>query len=114
MNYSNVDVAKLQAIKDVLLIIISICVSNLLLEIVIEVNSKNSIVTDIILNDVVCSPEFYKNMDLEKKQEMFNSLQNELFFRNDIKNSIVSDITRKIDDFLKDYYYESCSYIVTC
>ena len=111
---NNVDVAKFQTAKDVLLVIISLCVSNLLLGMVIEVKSKNSMVSDIILNDVISSPDFYSNMDEEKKHSMYNALKNELYYRNDIKNIIISDITKKIDELPDDYYYEACNYIVTC
>lgn len=109
-----INVAKIQTAKDVLLVIISMTASNLLLGIIVEVKSKNSIVSEIILNDVFSSPDFYKNMDEEKKKNMYNALQNELYYRNDVKNSIISEITEKIVVFLKDYYYESCGYVITC
>lgn len=107
-------IVKLQTLRDILLVIISICGTNLLLSIIVEKKSKNSLVEDIILNDVVASPEFYKQMDNNKKKKMFYALEEELFFKHNITHEMFKIVREKIINMSCDYYYESCKYIVTC
>lgn len=107
-------IAKLQTLKDILLVIISVCGANLLLSLIIETKSKNSLVTEIMLNDVISSPDFYQKMDDDKKIKMFNALEEHLYFKYNINHIMFKNMRDKIINMVCDYYYESCSYIVTC
>lgn len=104
----------LKTIKDIFVVISSIFGTNLLLSILIDIRSKNQIVTDIIENDVISSPEFYNKMDDEKKIKMLNALEKHLYYKNMNVQEIFNEIRKKLNNKIKDYYYESCKYIVSC
>ena len=115
LNEYNINsIATLQTIKDVMLVIISISGTNLLLSLIVEIKSKNSLVTEIMLNDVISSPEFYQQMDNDKKLSMFNALEEHLYFKHNINHIMFKSMRNKIINMVCDYYYESCSYVVTC
>ena len=113
-NATNVNIPFMQTIKDILLVAISICGTNLLLNILIEVNSKNKIVTEIIESDVISSPKFYEHMDTIDKERMYNALEENLYFKYTRAHDMFINIREKLNDTIDDYYFEECSYVVSC
>ena len=106
--------AKIQSLKDILLVFVSVCGTSLLLNLIVETNSKNALITDIIQNDVISAPEFYESMDIDKKEKMFHALEEHLYFKHNIQHTMFAEMRNKIIDMVCDYYYASCNYIVTC
>lgn len=107
-------VAKLQTLKDILLVIISICGANFLLGVVVEVKSKNNFLTDIIVNDVISCPEFYELMDDKNKNNIYNALEKQLYFEYGTTHDMFKSIREKLNNTIDDYYFDSCEYIVSC
>lgn len=110
----NINVAIVKTIKDTLVIILSIVGTNLLLSLLIDIDSKNQIITDVIQNDVISSPEFYKLMDDDNKKKMLDALEQHLYFKHNLTQSMFDSIRKKIINMACDYYYESCDYIISC
>ena len=117
INIKNVDlkkIAQLKTLKDILLVIISICGTNFVLSAIIEVDSKNSLVSDIICNDVIASPEFYENMNDNNKHKVYKALERNIFVDHVITTEIFSNIRKKLNEIMNDYYFESSEYVITC
>lgn len=107
-------VAILETLINVLTVIVSVCGVNLLFSIVIEVNSKNSLISEIIANDVIAAPEFYQNMDNNKKDIIYKALEQSMFSKYDIMQEVYTSIRKKLMYDISDYYYNESSYSVTC
>lgn len=102
-------------IKEVLLIVVSILGTNLLLALIIEVKSKNSLYTDLITNDIFACPDFYNNLSDDNKAKIQKNLEAEQFFgSNLVKADMFESIRKKLNEIKKEYYYKSCDYIVDC
>lgn len=104
----------LKTIKDILIILTTILGTNLFMSLLIDVRSKNQIVTDIIENDVISSPEFYEKMSEENKFKMCNALEENLYYKYGKEQQIFNEIRQKLKKNIDSYYYESCEYVVTC
>ena len=113
-HYTTLDPVALKTIKDIFVILTSILGTNLLLNSLIEVRSKNQIITDVIENDVISSPKFYEEMSEENKLKMCNALENNLYYKYDIVHQMFDDIRKRLNDKIEEYYYVSCEYDVTC
>ncbi|MCM1100148.1 MAG: hypothetical protein NC079_00645 [Clostridium sp.] len=107
-------IAMLQTGKDILLIFISLFGANLLLGLLIEVNSKNALVSDIIMNDVVSAPEFYENLPADIQTAMCNALERRLFFPYDSVHNMFQNIRSRLIDTIRDYYFCNCTFVVSC
>ena len=114
VNLQKNEVAILETIINVLTVIISVCGVNLLFSIVIEVNSKNSFISEIMANDVFAAPEFYEYMDKDKKAKIYNALEKSMFSKYDIMQEVYKNVRKKLMDDVEDYYYNESSYSVTC
>ena len=104
----------LSFLRTFLLIMCSLLGANVLMSALIEVKAHNKTVTDFFLNDVITTPSFYNNISEQKRIEIFNSLEANLYFKN---NTVMEDMHKRIRDKMKvfmdkDYYYESYSYYV--
>lgn len=106
--------AILETLLNISTILISVCGINLLFSIIIEVKSKNALINEIIANDVISSPEFYGNMEDEKKLAMYNALESSLFSKYNTVQDMYKSLRQKLQDNISDYYYNECSYSVTC
>lgn len=108
------NISIIETIRDIILIIASICGTNLLLSALVEVKSKNAFLTDIIENDVISAPEFYEAMKDENKIKMHNALEENLYFSYPIVHKMFSNIRGKLNSNIDSYYFESCSYVISC
>lgn len=108
------NMSTIETIRDILLVIISICGTNLLLSALVEVKSKNAFLTDIIENDVISAPEFYETMKDENKVKIHNALEEVLYFSYPVVHNMFSNIRSKLNSDINSYYFESCSYVVSC
>ncbi len=104
----------LKTTKDILIILTTILGTNLFMSLLIDVRTKNKIVTDIIENDVIAAPEFYEKMSEENKSKMCNALERKLYHKYDKEQEIFNEIRQKLNRNIDSYYYESCKYVVTC
>lgn len=107
-------VAVYETIKSILVVIISTIGVNLLSSILIDKNSKNYFLNEIMLNDVIGSSEFYNCMNDNVKEDMYNALECNIFNQNTIKSSMYKSIRDKLNNMSNNYYYTKCSYSVTC
>lgn len=107
-------IAALQTIKEVLLIIISLFGANLFLNLLIECKAQNALVTDIIMNDVIATPEFYSTLSEAKQKSMYNALERTLYFKYDISHNMYQDIRDKLLTNINDYYFCKCHFAVSC
>jgi len=104
----------INTLKDLLVVIASILGTNLLINGIIEVKSKNQLLTDIIANDIIASPNFYTYMDTVNQLKMCQALEKNLFFQNNtIKQDMSTEVRQKILDIKDPYYFEECDFIVT-
>lgn len=104
----------LKTAKDILIILTTILGTNLFMSLLIDVRTKNQIVTDIIENDVIAAPEFYEKMSEENKLKMCNALERKLYHKYNKEQEIFNEIRQKLTGNINSYYYESCKYVVTC
>lgn len=86
----------LKTIKEILIILTTILGTNLFMSLLIDVRSKNQIVTDIIENDVISAPEFYEEMREENKLKMYNALERKLHYKYDKEQEIFNEIRQKL------------------
>lgn len=105
-------IARLETIKDVLVVILSICGTNLLLNVLIEVHSKNAFLTEIVNNDIIACPEFYDNMSCENKEKVYKALDQNLNYEQ--MQDMFANIKSKMNMLMHDYFFESCEYFVIC
>lgn len=110
----NVDVLVLETIRDIVLVILSICGTNLIVSVLIEVKSKNAFLEDVILNDVIAAPDFYKEMSEQNKLKVYNALEECLYFSYPVVHDMFGGIRNKLKSTIDSYYFESCSYVVSC
>ncbi len=113
-NVLDISITTLKTIKDILIILTTILGTNLFMSLLIDVRSKNQIVTDIIENDVIASPEFYEKMSEENKLKMCNALERKLHYKYIKEQEIFNEIREKLKGNIDAYYYESCEYVVSC
>lgn len=106
--------ALMKTFRDIMVVIVSILGVNLLTSALVDVKSRNSLVSDIMLNDVIAAPEFYATMDEKRKVEMYNAIERSLFFKYDITQQMYADIREKLKESIEDYYYTECEYSVSC
>lgn len=100
--------------KDIFLIILTISGTNLLVSTIIEVNSQNKLISDFFTTDIVTSPVFYKNIDIEERKKMLEALElldncqekEQLY---EMYNSIKAKMYNHIED---DYYFEKSEFNV--
>lgn len=105
-------IATIETIRDVLLVILTICGTNFLLSVFIEVRSRNAFLTEIINNDIIACPEFYNGMSDENKEKIYSALEQHLNYG--LPGDIFSNIKGKINNLMEDYFFESCEYVITC
>lgn len=108
------DIATLKTVQNILLTVVSIFSTNLILSALIEVHSKNALITEIINNDIIASPDFYNSMSNENKEKIYKALEKNLFTDRLITNEMFVNIRKKLNEIMDDYYFESCEYIIIC
>ena len=101
-------------IKDVLLVFITVCGTNLLMSVILERNSKNAFLYDVVLNDMLAVPEIYEKMSHDNQEKMCNALEKRLYFDNDVAHKIYKDMWKKLQTNLCEYYYKLCEYDIVC
>ena len=107
-------IALLETFKEISLVILSVCGFNLLASVIIEVHSKNALISEVITNDVISAPEFYNDMEDDKKVKMFKALEQSLYFDSEVVHGMFDSIRAKLLTTVDDYYYEECDYVVSC
>lgn len=113
-NISEIEKTVYMVLMDVSLVIASILGTNLLVSILVEVNSKSDDFTHLMTNEVFASPAFYNNMDTKKKEQMCKALERNLYFKNDVLCEMYEYIRSKLTNTSDSYYYTECTYSVTC
>lgn len=103
-----------ETIKSVLLVVISTCGFSLLSGVIVEVNSRNTYLSEIIANDVIGSEEFYNHMDDDIKEKMYEALEANIFANNNITRQMYKSVRDKLKNSTDKYYYTKCAYSVTC
>lgn len=103
-----------ESLREVCVVLASICGCNLLVSTIIEVKSKNKYISQIIKDDVISAPEFYENMELKDKEKVYEALERSLYFNTKGTQDMFNSIRTKLSTQIDDYYYEECSYAVTC
>lgn len=102
-------------LKDILLVIISVLGTNLLLNVVIQKGQNNDFFTDFFANDIISSPEFYENLDDKNTIKILKCLESKQYFNNNvIITEMYDSIRHKLNKIDKEYYFEKCTYNVTC
>lgn len=113
-NSLQINVALLSTIKDVLVVLISILGTNLLIGLLVDVSSKNNLVTHIMENDIISDPYFYTLMEVEQKEKMLNGLIENIYFDNKDTKKMFYNILDKLKCSIDEYYFDKCEYIVSC
>lgn len=111
---SEMEVVVLKTTKDILLTCVSIFGGTLLVNVLVEAKSKNQFLTEIINNDVIASPIFYEQMNDSLKKKMYKALEETLYYSEPIQKQIYECAREKLSKIPEDYYFEECSYAVTC
>lgn len=111
---SEIRLAILKTVKDVLLACTSIFGGTLLVNVLVEKTSKNQFLAEIMNNDVVASPVFYQSMDKDIQENMYSALEESLYFPTKVQKEIYDYARTMLGSMPTDYYYEECSYAVTC
>ena len=97
-------------------IAISVIFSSIVSAFILEKDDKNNQFLDSILNDIIAKNKMYKYLHKDTKKKLFRELESELYGReiDAVKKDIINDIRKKIYQNDDKYYYESCSYKVSC
>lgn len=113
-NSENTDLVNVVTIKDIVLVLLTILGTNLLISILVDVYSKNSIISEFFNKDIISSPDFYKRIDKEDREKILNTLELlDHCNNNKILHNMYKSIENKMDGYLKDtYYLETCEYVV--
>lgn len=113
-NISIEKIAFYDAVKDILVVIISMLGFNLLSGIFIEVDTKNKYLSEIIANDVISCEEFYDYMDDDTKKKLYEVLEANMFANHAVASQMYKSIRDKLNSSTDEYYYTKCAYSVTC
>ena len=105
-----------QVVINGFLVITSVTGTNLLTSLIIEKNSKNQEWRNIILQDVLSNCAFYNYMDYNTRNDIYAALTCSINGCNDdvIQNEIMPSVLNKLNFENADFYFEKCSYDVTC
>lgn len=103
-----------QTLREVCVALASICGFNLLASAIIEVKSKNKYISEIIVEDVISAPEFYSNLPIAEKKEIYGALERALYFNSEKAQEIFNGIREKLSKEVDQYYFEECNYVVSC
>ncbi len=109
------DDAVLLTIKDILIVLLTICGTNLLVSVIVEVKSNNKMFTDFFNQDIISSPEFYKHLKTDERKSMLSTLETvELYDGKDEISEMYDSIKEKMNLHKEDdYYFEKCAYRIT-
>lgn len=109
------DNAVLLTIKDILIVLLTICGTNLLVSVIVEVKSNNKIFTEFFTQGIISSPEFYKRLKPDERKNMLSTLETvELYDGKDKISEMYDSIKEKMNHHKKDeYYFEKCAYKIT-
>lgn len=109
-----VNIPAINVCKDLFIVVVSITGTNLLLNVLIEVKSKNQLLTELVENDVISSPKFYKNMETSVQLKMCQALEYNLYYHDSVKQNMGIVAQSKISKIKDSYYFEECLYMITC
>ncbi|MEL7655774.1 MAG: hypothetical protein AAGU75_07695 [Bacillota bacterium] len=103
-------------LKDLSLIVTTLIASSFLSRLFIETKDKNDIVENCILGEILESPKFYEYLSDERKRDILNHLEQELYFRRTpMLDTIYKSIRSKLPGFQdKGYYFQQYEVIITC
>ncbi len=102
--------------KNCILIVLSMLVSSFLSALLIDTKDKNSIVAELIINDVFSNCEFYSLLESPHKKKILNGLENEVYFsgKNELQ-SMFSSMRDSVLEISKDeIYYDNCAIDIQC
>lgn len=114
----------LNVISNVLLVGFSVLTTSLISIPFIDVRGKNDLCSELLLGDVLRTPEVFNVLPSQQKEELFHSLEYSTYFDNCIqKEEMFNSIKRKFSggpgslqggDTQKNCFFESCNYEVVC
>lgn len=114
----------LDVISNVLLVGFSVLTTSLLSVPFIEVRSKNDLCSELLLGDVLKTPEIFNVLSPQRKEELLRSLECSTYFDSCVqKEEMFSSIKRKVSGdpqssgdgkYVKDCFFESCEYDISC
>ncbi|MBO5089443.1 MAG: hypothetical protein J6C27_00820 [Clostridia bacterium] len=100
-------------VADILIVIVSILGTNLLLSVLVEKNSKNNIVTEFLVNDMLSSESVYANLSDENQTALLKNIElRRVFDGNETAYEMHNYMNEKVKNNLKEYYYSECEYVV--
>lgn len=103
------------AVKDVLIVLLSILGTNLILSFIIEVKKNNKLYDDFIANDLLCEGKFLKSLEKNQRDKIHKEIEKIDFFENNkIYSNMYDNIKNKIINTNYDCYYENYTADVTC
>ena len=108
-------IAKLNTLKDVILVFISLILSSFLSALFIDIKNKNKMLDEWMANDIISSDKIIDSLVPESKDNLLSKLESEKYFNS---NAIFSDMYSSVRNTLIEenefYYYNRAEYIVTC
>lgn len=108
-------IAKLNTLKDVILVFISLILSSFLSALFIDIKNKNKMLDEWMANDIISSDKIIDSLVSESKDNLLSKLESEKYFNS---NAIFSDMYSSVRNTLIEenefYYYNRAEYIVTC
>lgn len=102
--------------KNCFLIVLSMLSSSFISALLIDTNSKNSVITDLMKEDIFSNPEFYSLLDQPLKQRILNQLEKYCYFSGQSElQYMFSSMRDSVLEMSKDkIYYDKCSLVIQC
>ncbi len=107
----------IDTLKNVLLVIDSFLFTSFFSSLLIDIKNKNSVVSDLLVNDLFVSNEFYDLMTDDNKQKILSALERNIYFN---KYNVLEDMYKHTKNTIQDtiehseYYFESCTLDAQC
>lgn len=102
-----------RTISDVMVVITSILGTNLLLSVLVEKRSKNNLVTEFLVNEMLASESVYFNLSDENQKTILDNIElRRVFENNKIAYNMHKYMIDKVKNDLKNYYFAECEYVV--
>lgn len=122
MNKNNVEhvykeINVIDTIKNVLLVIDTFLFTSFFSSLLIDIKNKNSVVSELLVDDLFVSNEFYDLMAEENKMKVLSALEKNIYFNQcnvleDMYHYTKETIGETIDS--TEYYFESCKVDAQC
>lgn len=106
----------IEAIKDIVLIVLSLFISSLLASL-LEINGKNDFTNDLIVNDVLSSPELLNMMTEENRIKILKNVECSYYFNGndrleDMFSEVKNTLIKKSDE--QNVFFDNCEVEIRC